>query len=86
MLFCLNLWNDERFEDNKFLINKIIHMTPVFLFSLMVTVLVVGSLIVVLIEHIHRHEKIEEAELKKDESAAESGAHAEAGFDWQRAA
>ena len=61
-------------------------MTPVFLFSLMVTVLVVGSLIVVLIEHIHRHEKIEEAELKKDESAPESGAHAEAGFDWQRAA
>jgi len=74
------------FENNKFFTIKNIRMTPVFLFSLITTVLVVGSLIVVMIEHVRRHEKVEEAELKKDESVPESAAHPEAGFDWQRAA
>ena len=66
--------------------NKIIIMTPVFVLSLLATVAIVGSLLVVLIEHIHRHEKAEKLQSEMDDSVNESTTHSEAGFDWKRAA
>lgn len=60
-------------------------MTPVFLFTIMGTVAVVGLLIVALVEHVRKYDKAEELQ-KSSDDVDESIANAEAGFDWKRAA
>jgi len=61
-------------------------MTPVFILTLVVTVAIVGSLLIVLVEHVHRHDKAEELKRGMDDSVTESIADSEGGFDLKRAA
>jgi hypothetical protein len=61
-------------------------MTPVFLFSLLATAAIVGSLLIVLIEHIRKHPEDEMVHRVTDNQETESAANADAGFDWKRAA
>ncbi len=60
-------------------------MTPVFLFSLVATVAVVGSLLVVMIQHARKYDEAENTQKPMDDSVTDA-ADAEAGFDWRRAA
>jgi hypothetical protein len=61
-------------------------MTPVFILSLVAIVAIVGFLLVVLIEHVRRHDRDEKSQRVMDASVTESSIHSEAGFDWKRAA
>ncbi len=61
-------------------------MTPVFIFSLVATVAIVGSLLIVLVEHVHRHDKAEKLQRRMDDSVTESITDSEGGLDWKRAA
>ena len=61
-------------------------MTPGFILSVVVTVAIVGSLLIVLIEHVHRYDKAEKLQRRTDDSATESVTDSEAGFDYKRAA
>ena len=61
-------------------------MTPMFLFSILGTVAVVGLLMIVLIEHVRKHDEAEKLQSRTDDPVAESIDSSEAGFDWKRAA
>jgi hypothetical protein len=79
--------NQQRGEDNNFFHRlNFIDMTPVFILSIVVTVAIVGSLAIVLIEHVRRHDKAEKTQREMDGSENESITDSEAGFDWKRAA
>ena len=60
-------------------------MTPVFLFTMMGTVTVVGLIIIALVEHVRKYDKAEKLQQRSDD-VDESIANAQAGFDWKRAA
>ena len=64
---------------------KLINMTPVFVFSLVATVAVVGSLLFVMIQHARTYDEAESTQERMDDSLTDA-ADAEAGFDWKRAA
>ena len=61
-------------------------MTLELILSIVITVAIVGFLLVVLTEHIFRHDKVEKKHREKYDELTESIADSEAGFDWTRAA
>ena len=54
--------------------------------SIVVTVAIIGFLLVVLVEHVFRYDKVEKSLPSTDDSVTQSIIDSEAGFDWQRAA
>jgi hypothetical protein len=61
-------------------------MTLALILSIVTTVAIVGFLLVVLTEHVFRHDKVEKLQRETDDEASEAITASEAGFDWRRAA